>query len=286
MQQLAQYVYMEDHIPGVTLGAINLPHGLIQIDAPPSPDDGRTWRATLMNLGGGVERMIVNLDSHPDRTLGVRAMDCTVVAQEKTAAVFRNRPNTFKASGDETGAEWEHILGIGSIRWAPPDIFFTEQMSVNWSNVAVVLQHRPGPTSGAIWVSIPDKKVVFIGDAVVKNQPPFLASADIPAWLAALNVLGGKEYKDYDIVSGRGGVVTQTQVKALIDYLKQVQKDLEKLANKSAAPEATEKLINNLLALTKTPVARQKQYAQRLRYGLRHYYTRHYHPSKNGDNDE
>jgi len=286
MQQLAQYVYMEDHIPGVTLGAINLPHGLIQIDAPPSPDDGRTWRATLMNLGGGVERMIVNLDSHPDRTLGVRAMDCTVVAQEKTAAVFRNRPNTFKAQGEETGAEWEHILGIGSIRWSPPDIYFTEQMSVNWSNIAVVLQHRPGPTSGSIWVSLPERKVVFIGDAVVKNQPPFLAAADIPAWLAALNVLSGKEYKDYDLVSGRGGLVTQTQVKAQIDYLKQAQKDLEKLANKSAAPEATEKLINNLLALTKTPAARQKQFAQRLRYGLRHYYTRHYHPSKGGDDEE
>jgi glyoxylase-like metal-dependent hydrolase (beta-lactamase superfamily II) len=286
MQELAPNVYMEDHFPGVILGAINLPHGLIQIDAPSSPDDGRTWRATLLNLGGGVERMLVNLDSHPDRTLGVRAMDCTVVAHEKTAAVFRNRPNTFKAQGEETGADWEHVAGIGSIRWAPPEIFFTNQMTITWSNTTILLEHHPGPTAGAIWVILPERKVMFVGDALLKNQPPFLASADIPAWIETLELLGSKQYKDYDIVSSRGGLMPQTQVKTQIDYLKHVQRDLEKLANKSAAPEATEKLINNLLGLHKVSSAKQKQYAQRLRHGLRHYYIRHYHPTRGGDEEE
>ena len=63
----------------MTLGVINLPHGLVQMDAPPSPEDARTWRAALLSLGGGSERLLVNLDAHPDRTLGARAMDCTVV---------------------------------------------------------------------------------------------------------------------------------------------------------------------------------------------------------------
>ena len=65
MQELAENIYIEDEYAGVTLGAINLPHGLIQIDAPPSPEDSRTWRATLLNLGGGVERVLVNLDFPP-----------------------------------------------------------------------------------------------------------------------------------------------------------------------------------------------------------------------------
>ena len=100
MDAIAKNVYIEDRYLGVTLGVISQPRGLIQIDAPPSPEDGRAWRAALMGMGIGPERVLVNLDSHPDRTLGARAMDCTVIAHEKTAQAFRNRPNTFKAQGD------------------------------------------------------------------------------------------------------------------------------------------------------------------------------------------
>src|SRR5688500_18740958 len=107
MEEIANNVYIEERCLGVTWGVISHPRGLIQIDAPPSPEVGRAWRAAMMGMGNGPERVLVNLDAHPDRTLGVRAMDCTVIAHEKTAQAFRNRPNTFKAQGDETGANWE-----------------------------------------------------------------------------------------------------------------------------------------------------------------------------------
>ena len=118
MQSIAKNVYIEDSYPGATLGVISLAHGLLQIDAPPSPEDARAWRAALLSLGGGSERLLVNLDAHPDRTLGARAMDCTVIAHEKTAQVFRTRPNTFKSPGEDTGADWETIPGLGSVRFS------------------------------------------------------------------------------------------------------------------------------------------------------------------------
>src|SRR5689334_4484528 len=183
MREIARQVYIEDQYPGVVLGAVSLPHGLIQIDAPPSPEDGRSWRASLLNLNSGVERILINLDAHPDRTLGVRAMDCTVIAHEKTVLAFRNRPNTFKAQGDETGANWEAIPGLGSVRWAPPEISFVEKMTLHWGDSPILLENRPGPASGAIWVILPAEKVVFVGDTVTKSQPPFLAYANLPEWI-------------------------------------------------------------------------------------------------------
>lgn len=36
MQEIATNVHIEDQYPGVTLGVIVTPRGLIQIDAPPS----------------------------------------------------------------------------------------------------------------------------------------------------------------------------------------------------------------------------------------------------------
>ncbi len=285
MQSIADKVYMEDSLPGVTLGAISAPRGLIQIDAPPSPDDGRTWRASLMNLGAGPDRVLINLDSHPDRTLGARAMDCTIVAHEKTAQAFRNRPTTFKAQGDETGANWESIPGLGSVRWAPPEISFIHDLTLYWGGNPIRIEHHPGPAAGASWVILLVEKIVFVGDLVLKNQPPFLSNANLPQWIESLKVLMGADFKGFTVVSGRGGVVNAQAVKTQLEIIKHMHDRLEKLSARNAAPEAAERLVDHLVGGYKAPVARQKNYAQRLRYGLRKYYTRHYHPT-NGADDE
>lgn len=279
MDAIAKNVYIEERYLGVTLGVIVQPRGLIQIDAPPSPEDGRTWRASLMGMGNGLERVLINLDAHPDRTLGVRAMDCTVIAHEKTAQAFRNRPNTFKAQGDETGANWEAIPGLGSVRWAPPEISFVEKITIHWSDTPILLESRPGPSAGAIWVTLPEEKVIFIGDAVLKSQPPFLAHADLPEWIEALKLLQEPEYKGFTIVSSRGGIVTQQIIRNQSDILKRIHEKVDRLGKKKPANPATDKLADTILKDFKAPAARQKQFLQRLRYGLRHYYTRHYQPA-------
>jgi uncharacterized sulfatase len=277
MDAIAKNVYIEERFPGVTLGVIVQSRGLIQIDAPPAPEDGRAWRASMMGMGNGHERVLINLDSHPDRTLGVRMMDCTVIAHEKTARAFQNRPNTFKAQGDETGANWEAIPGLGSVRWAPPEISFVSKMSLHWSDTPVILESHPGPTEGAIWVILPEEKVVFVGDAVLKGQPPFLAHADIPAWLEALDHLQSPDFKGYTVVSGRGGLLAPQTIRSQADSLKKIHSKVEKLgAKKSASPTATDKLADSILKEFKAPAAKHKQYSHRLRFGLRNYYVRHY----------
>jgi cyclase len=279
MQEITDNIYIEDQFHGVTLGVIVTPRGLIQIDAPPSPEDARSWRATLMNLGGGMERALINLDAHPDRTLGARAMDCTVIAHEKTANTFRTRPNTFKAQGEETGADWESIPGLGSVRWSPPEISFLDQMTLHWGDTPVLLEHHAGPSSGSIWVRLPEEKIVFVGDAVLKNQPPFFAGANLTDWLTALNLLLGPDFKGYTIISSRGGIVTTNIVKTQLDFIKLVHKKLDKITAKKPNPAAIEKLVTSLLTSFKAPAARQKQFAQRLRYGLLHYNARPSHVS-------
>ena len=63
MESIGKNVYIEDKYLGVTLGVINQPRGLVLIDAPPSPEDSRMWRASLMGMGNGPERMLIILDS-------------------------------------------------------------------------------------------------------------------------------------------------------------------------------------------------------------------------------
>jgi glyoxylase-like metal-dependent hydrolase (beta-lactamase superfamily II) len=286
MQLIADQVYIEDQYSGVVLGAIALNHGLIQIDAPPSPEDGRSWRATLLNLSSGVERFLVNLDSHPDRTLGVRAMDCTVIAHEKTAQAFRNRPNALKSQPEETGADWESVIGLGTVRWAPPEITFTERMAIQWGNSPVILEHHPGPASGAAWVVVPEAKVVFIGDLALKQQPPFLANANLPDWIKSLETFFASDYRNFLIVSSRGGLIGLKEIEAQLAITQEIHQKIESMGKTTENGEELEALVPGLVARVNPPADRLKQYTQRMRYGLRHYYLRRYHPGSALDIEE
>jgi len=280
MQELAHQVYIETAYAGVTLGAINWSHGLILIDAPFRMEDARSWRSALLNLGGGVGRMLVNLDAHYDRTLGVRAMDCTIVGHEQMAEVFRNRPVTFKTTGAETGAEWELHNNLGSIRWVPPEITFTERLMIHWNDTPLILEYHPGPSIGAIWAILPDQHVAFVGDSLIPNQPPFLSNADLPKWIETLRPLGTPQYQNYLLVSGRDGLVAHQQVRLQIQLLENIHSQLEKLASQKAPAHETSQLAQVFLASFDVRPEQEVMYRQRLLNGLYHYYIRHYQPSE------
>jgi glyoxylase-like metal-dependent hydrolase (beta-lactamase superfamily II) len=282
MQEIAAQVFVETSYAGVTLGAINWSHGLILIDSPFRIEDTRAWRSMLQSLGCPADRLLVNLDAHFDRTLGARAMDCTIIGQEKMAQLFKDRPVNFKIQASVSGGEWELYNGLGSIRWAPPEITFTDQLTINCENSRLVLESHPGPATGAIWAILPEERIIFLGDSVVAGQPPFLAGADIPAWIAALQLLSGPQYQNFTLVSGRSGLIPQQQVKTQLIYLEKVNQFLESLADRKAPPEETDGLIPFLSVEFKTPSERQTLFEQRLRWGLSHYYVRHY---RSGNSD-
>ncbi len=279
MQEITSQVFMETGFAGVTLGAINWPHGLILIDSPFRADDVRSWRSALLNLGGGVERLLINLDAHPDRTLGVRAMECTILAQEKVAQVFHNRPLSFKSQSIETGADWELASNLGSVRWAPPELTFTNHLHIFWDDQPIRVEYHPGSATGSSWVVLPRQQVVFAGDSVVVNQPPFLATADLPLWMEQLEALLSDEYREYIVVAGRGGLASYRDIRNLLTFLRKTHERVEKLAAQNAPVEQMAPLSTALLADFDPPEGRETQFRQRLLWGLRQYYLRHYQPN-------
>jgi len=279
MQQINRYVYYENAFPGVTVGAVVLPLGTILVDAPLRAEDVRTWLNLLLNLGSKSNRVLINLDAHPDRTLGARSMECTIVAHQKTAQVFRGRPSVFKGQNADSGSEWETYDDVVGTRWAIPDITFTQRIAWHWGEVEVACEHHPGPAPGSTWVIIPDERVVFVGDVVLANQPPFLTSADIPSWVETPDLLINA-YQDYTVISGRGGVVSMDAVRNQQHHLKNVLKGLERMAKRNSAPEEVESLIPSLLSDWDFSEEQKEQYVQRYRHGLYQYYARRYRPSE------
>jgi glyoxylase-like metal-dependent hydrolase (beta-lactamase superfamily II) len=277
MHQIEPGIYYEDLYAGVTLGALILPHGTIMVDAPLRAEDARSWRSTLTNLSIGSNRVLINLDSHLDRTLGSRALDSTIVAHQTTAQVFSNRPSVFKGHSADSGAEWEVSNDVFGTRWALPDITFSERLHFLWGGPEVILEHHPGPTLGSIWVIIPSANVMFVGDTILYDQPPFLASADLQAWIESLELLKNS-YKQYTIISGRGGPNNDKDIRTQLKTLKKILSGMERLAKKNAPPDKTEGLISNLISNMSIPPQRREHYIQRLRHGLYYYYSQHYQP--------
>jgi glyoxylase-like metal-dependent hydrolase (beta-lactamase superfamily II) len=276
MKQIAKKIFIETGYPGVTLGVIDWNHGLLLIDAPFRIEDARLWRTALLNLGGGIDRLLVNLDSHIDRTFGSRSMDCTVIGHERMSQVFRSRPISFKNQAMEMGAELELYNNLGSTRWLSPEITFSNRMEVNFDDNVVQLEYHPGPTNDAIWAIIPKEGVLFLGDAIICDQPPYLSQADIPTWLEQLHLLTINPYKNYVLVGGRGGLIPTERVKEQIKLLEKIQKPLDTLAQKGAQPADTVKLVSGILKGINYQSNREVLYRKRLTWGLAQYFQNHY----------
>ncbi len=286
MQAISEGIYYENGYPGVTLGAIITARGTLLIDAPLRAEDARTWKSVLLTQGRGTHRLLVYMDGHTDRTVGARPLECTIVASQATADLFDNRTTVFKGQNIESSAQWENYPEIIGSRWARPHITFTEQLCIHWGEPKIMLYNRPGPMPGAIWVDVPAAKVVFVGDAVITNQPPFLAEANIPIWIETLDRLLARDYRDYVIVSGRGGPVALETVREQRKLLKYIDQRLESLAHRSAIADATESLVQALSKDLTFPSKHEEFYIQRLRYSIQQYYTRYYFPTNLPDEEK
>lgn len=274
MQEIVNRVFIETHYPGVTLGAISREHGLILVDSPFRQDDTRSWRSSLMNLSGGIARILVQMDAHIDRSMGAKAMECTILSHIEAANVFQNRPASIKAQTVDAGAEWENYNGLGSIRWGTPHITFSDHMTLHWDENSVELEYRPGIADGSIWVDLPVEKVLFVGDAVVSKQSPFLGDADLPLWIEHLKSLLTNKYQDYFLVSGRDGLVTADDVHNQIIFLKEVYEKTQDLASQKSSLDAVGKLVPDLMKrLVNIPAKQYDLHEKRLTYGLQMYYA-------------
>jgi glyoxylase-like metal-dependent hydrolase (beta-lactamase superfamily II) len=211
-------------------------------------------------------------------------MDCTILAQQNVLEVFENRTAVFKGQPSDNGAEWENYPEISGTRWSLPSLTFSERMVLHWGDPEIVIEHRPGPTSGSVWVVIPAEKIVFVGDTITKNQPPFFASGNLPSWIKIISDLRSPKFRNYQIISGRGGPVDIEYIRHQHEMLKNLLKKLGGLAEKGSVPQETESLIDPFLKQLDYPSSYQQNYEQRLRYGLYHYFQRHFLPDiTNGD---
>jgi hypothetical protein len=272
MQEICTNVYIDTSYEGVTLSALKWPHGMILIDAPFRPEDTRSWRSSLMNMGGG-NHLLISLDCQYDRLLGVKAMDSIGVAHDEVGNLLQARPATFKTIPSDMGCEWERFENLGNVRWGIPEITFSDEFCVNWDGNPVNLISRPGCATGAIWVQLPEEKIVFVGDCVVAHQPPFLETANIPVWMQNLKELLSSSFEGYTLIGGRNGVLHYSDVEKQLQFLDNVYHQLSQLANTRGNVDQIKKIAAKLVEeFPALDQYRKSIYTNRLCFGLMEYY--------------
>jgi glyoxylase-like metal-dependent hydrolase (beta-lactamase superfamily II) len=281
MKEITPDILIETDYEGVTVGAIRTPDGVVMIDMPLNPKEASTWRTTCTRSTAGSDRLLVLLDEHPDRVTGAANIKCPVIVHERTAQAVTTRPSARNQASNAITAPWESAPESTNTRWVHAEITFTVSMTINWGETAILLEHHAGPAKGSIWVIEPDKRVAFIGDTVLANQPPFFANADLDTWLASLHELQLARFKDYILINGRGAMVTIDEVRAFEHFIIKTAKRLEKLTIKKVMTDEVEALSEEIMeGFSPRNRHEAESWKNRLVSGLTQYYNNHI-PRKN-----
>jgi glyoxylase-like metal-dependent hydrolase (beta-lactamase superfamily II) len=200
------------------------------------------------------------------------------VTHRDAAKTLQEQSAVFRGQLPESGAIWEKYPETTGLQWVVPDITFSERMQFHWADEAVLIEHHPGPRPGSSWVIIPSEKVVFIGDTASVTGPPFLGKAHLPTWIDTLDILLRAKYKEYQIISGRGGPVNLDKIRELKKSFRKIHRRIEKLANRRVPVDDVSDLAGKFMDEFSFLKRDREFFLQRLRHGLSQYYVRNYFP--------
>jgi glyoxylase-like metal-dependent hydrolase (beta-lactamase superfamily II) len=266
MRKLRANVFLETRYPGVALGAVASEDGLLLVDAPLRGDDGREWLAQLGSVGR--PRYLALLDHHPDRALGARGLDLPVVAQEATLREMRGWPDAFKGGARPIGAEADRLKRITGVGRAVPELGFSEELRLQIGRREVLLQHRPGPTPGAMWVVLPEAEIAFIGDTVTVSEPPYLGEAQLEDWMDQLETLRSAAFRSFLLIAGRDGLIEREHLNDMARFLRRVQHRLQRPRAGRSPAEAAARAAGEFMRGLRLPPTRRDLVRLRLQAGL------------------
>lgn len=270
MQKIAKDIYIGTSFAGVTVGAIFTPTGIICIDAPTQPADARRWRLKLSQVSSAPIELVINLDHHRDRVLGNQWLEAPVLAHENTLERVRQLPEVFKGSPSEAGADADLATDLIGVHVVPPQVTITDRLVLQKGDHELHVVWRPGVTAGNLWVEIPKEKIVFVGDTVTQNVPPFLQDGDLGRWLDSLAELRKPKFPANVVVPGRGLPTDKKGLKTMEDFLKVVRRKFESLSKAKKTRAEAGGLAEELLGHFTVSNTLREHYLRRLRVGLEH----------------
>ena len=268
MEEIAPNVYVETGYRGVNVGCILTDVGVICVDTPLLPGDARHWRARIAEFTDHPIRFVVYTSHRRDRVLGTQFLGGRPVAHE--AAWPAMAPYTEDAFRQALVAELgEQDPSIEKVAVRLPEITFSRHLILPADDQEVQLLHATGT---ALWVYVPDRRVLFAGDTIVVGTVPALEQMDLEAWLASLERLRDGEVAVDLIVPAYGPVSDLSAVEPMLAFLEQVRDALDAFQQAGRPKAELVELVPDLLALLALPDRPSEEAEALLRRGLEYLY--------------
>lgn len=220
---------------GANAGIIIGQDGILVVDTLISAKEAARFIRDIRAISDRPIRYVVNTHSHLDHVFGNSEF-------AKLGAVLISHSNCRKnleARGEETmrrakayGLSADDLAGTVI---ALPSITFSERMEIDLGGRVVELIY-PGPshTNGSILVLVPDKRVLFAGDALFTGYHPNLGDGDLASWIKVLDYIAGLDAGS--IIPGHGPVSATGDIEAMKDYIGIFDKKARELAASSNDP--------------------------------------------------
>jgi cyclase len=210
MRKITGNVYVESKISRCNTSLVVTKEGVVVIDTPMVPANAKKWAKEAAKFGP--IRYVINTEPHGDHVSGNGYMGGTLVAHEGTRdAIMESKLDDF--IGMLKMMQPDSLPLDGDFRFRPPDITFSQQLTLYLGDHSFHLINMPGHTPFQVAVYVPEERIVFTGDNIVNQETPFFRQAVPKEWLKSLKKL---QKLDVDkVVPGHGNVCDKSYLQEM-----------------------------------------------------------------------
>jgi cyclase len=270
IREIAPKIFVETQFHGANVAFIITGEGVILIDTPMLPNEARQWRTEIGKRTDQEIIYIINTDHHRAHVIGNQFFPtATVIAHERAWKEMKSYGDSFRTRlinmyRDRIPAaveEWKQTLEI-----IKPEITFSGRTLLFKGDKEIHLIPVGGHTPATTVIYFPNEKLLFTGDAVVTNRPPFLSQGNTKEWLQALTYLRKLRYDI--LIPGHGELTGKEATENMSNYLRMVRRKVRS-AYRSGLPKAdTARSLSHLIRYWPIPPCEKPKADRRFKSGL------------------
>jgi cyclase len=270
IREIAPNIYVETEYHGANVAFIVSGEGVILIDSPMLPKEALEWRAEIEKRTDKEIVYIINTDHHRAHMIGNQYFPtATVIAHERAWKEMRSYGDSFRTRllnmyrdrMPEAAEVWQQDLEI-----IKPEVTFSGRTVLYQGDKEIHLIPVGGHTPATTVVYLPQEKLLFAGDVVVTNRPPFLSQGDTKEWLDALTYL---RRLHYDIlIPGHGELTGKEATENMSEYLRMVRRKVRSAYRAGLSKADTARSLSHLVRQWPIPPFERPKADRRFKSGL------------------
>ena len=270
VQEIAPNIFVESGYHGANVAFIVTGQGVILIDTPMLPKEAHHWQEQIRKRTDEQILYILNTDHHRAHVIGNQFFPtATVIAHERAwkemksyGDSFRTRLlNMYRDRIPEAVEVWKNELQI-----IQPQVTFSGRTLLYKGDKEIHLIPVGGHTPATTVIYFPQEKLLFAGDVVVTNRPPFLSQGNTKEWLEALTYLRKLRYDI--LIPGHGELTGKEATENMSEYLRLVRRKVRSAYRSGLLKADTARSLSHLIRYWPIPPFEKPKADRRFKSGL------------------